>query len=68
MNNNTQYVILLIPSCVVNNELKYMWINEGKYGLNGVTAELRRYAAYRELRKYIDVIVIMAERRVLKLC
>ena len=52
---------------MVNNELKYMWIGEEKYGLNGVKAELRRYTAYRELRKYIDVIVIMAER-VLKLC
>ena len=53
---------------MVNNELKYMWIREEKYGLNRVKAELRRYAAYRELRRYIDVIVIMAERRVLKLC
>jgi hypothetical protein len=54
---------------VVSNELKSMWISEEKYGLNGVKAELRRYTgtAYRELRKYIDVIVIMAES-VLKLC
>ena len=52
---------------MVNNELKSMWIGEEKYGLSGVKAELWRYTTYRSLRKYIDVIVIMAER-VLKLC
>lgn len=52
---------------MVNNELKYMWIGEEKYGLSGVKAELWRYTTYRSLWKYIDVIVIMAER-VLKLC